>query len=153
MEEAQIFQRALAKGVPGLATPEILVAAIDANCEPFAKAREKVEATIRPEMLPRVAIACPDPHIERWYLADPAAVEQVVGRRPTVGRKKCAREHYKKILHSTMARAGAPVTLGGIELGPEIVAQMNLFRAGKSDGSLKHFLGSLRAVLTRVIGC
>ncbi len=153
LEEVQIFQEALAKGLPGLAAPEILVVAIDANCEQFAKARKKVEATIRPQMLPQVAIACPDPHIERWYVADPAAVEQVVGRRPTVGKKKCAREHYKKILHTTMAKAGVPATLGGIELAPDIVARMSLFRAGKSDGSLRHLLDSLRAVLTRVIGC
>lgn len=153
MAEVQNLQQALAKGVPELATPEILVVAIDANCEQFAKARKKVEAVIRPEMLPLVAIACPDPHIERWYLADPVAVERVVGRRPSTGKKKCAREHYKDILHTTMTKAGVPAPLGGIELAPEIVAQMDLFKAGKSDGSLRHFLGSLRAVLARVIGC
>lgn len=148
--ELQLFQEALAKGATASTLPEVLVVAIDANCTPCIKAHGKIRAIIRPEVFPRVVIACPDPHIERWYLVDPPALEQLVGRRPATVKKKCARDHYKRILRTTIERAGSPVPLGGIEFAPEIVAQMDLFRAGKANGSLKHFLGSLRAAVTAV---
>jgi hypothetical protein len=149
--EVQLFQDMLARGVAGLATPDLLVVAIDANCKPFAKAHREIAGMIRQDLFPRVAIACPDPHIERWYIADPAAVEQVVGRRPTVGRKKCLRDHYKRILRTAAEKAGVPLILDGIEFAAEIVGHMDLFKAGKTDRSLKHFLDSLRGAVAPVV--
>lgn len=147
LEEVGIFQEAVAKGLAGLAVPDVLVVAVDANCAPFARAHRQIENSIRRDLFPQVAIACPDPHIERWYVADPAAVGQAVGRTPTVGRKKCDRDYYKDVLRTTIERGGVPVTLGGIEFAAEIVAHMDLFRAGRNDRSLKHFLDSLLAAV------
>jgi hypothetical protein len=39
------------------------------------------------------------------------------------------------------------VTLGGIEFAEEIVECMDLYRAGKDEPSLKHFIDELRSAL------
>ena len=92
-------------------------------------------------------MACPDPHVERWYLADPTSFATVVGIRPEVGRKKCERGHYKAILSRAVVEAGHPPTLGGFEFAREIVDVMNLYRAAKAESSLKHFLDEMTARL------
>jgi hypothetical protein len=94
-------------------------------------------------------MACPDPHVERWYLADPASFQVVVGRRPKVGKKKCARDHYKDLLSTAIQQAGYPATLGGIEFAPELVEGMDLYRAKKNDHSLGALLDDLRNQLRR----
>jgi hypothetical protein len=43
-----------------------------------------------------------------------------------------------------VAKAGEVSALGGIEYGRELVAAMDLFRAAKSDSSLRAFIGDAR---------
>lgn len=95
----------------------------------------------------RLVVASPDPHVERWYLADPESFKAVVGQRPAVGKKKCARDHYKRVLAKTVRQAGHPATLGGIEFAPDLVEGMDLHRAGRGNHSLKAFLDGLRGKL------
>ncbi len=78
--------------------PAILVVGIDGNCTTFAKKKMEIVRATRPAFADRVVAACPDPHVERWYLADPDAVHEVIGYRPTVRRKKCAPDYYKRLL-------------------------------------------------------
>jgi hypothetical protein len=92
-------------------------------------------------------VACPDPHIERWYLADPESFKDVVGHRPTIARKKCARDYYKDALAKVVRKAGYPATLGGIEFAQELVERMDLYRAGRNERSLKAFVDDLRGRL------
>lgn len=92
--------------------------------------------------------ACPDPHIERWYLADLRSFKAVVGRGPDEVEEKCARGHYKRILKSAVGRAGHPAS-DGVDFAAELVAEMNLYRAGRSDSSLKAFLDEFRAAIRR----
>lgn len=120
--------------------PDLLFVAIDANCERFAKARESIASQIGSPFNERAIIACPDPHIERWYLSDPDSFAQVVGVRPQVGKKKCQRDRYKAMRAKAIRDAGNPPTLGGVEFAKELVDSMDFFRAGKSESSLKHFL-------------
>ena len=47
----------------------------------------------------------------------------VVGQRPVVGKKRCARDHDKRALAKAVRLAGHPATLGGIEFAPELVPQ------------------------------
>lgn len=93
--------------------------------------------------------ACPDPHIERWYLADPQSFQTVVGTHPGGSRRKCARDPYKQLLASAVATAWHPATLGGIEFERELADEMDLFRAGKNDSSLRVFVRALRKGLRR----
>jgi hypothetical protein len=127
--------------------PDLLFVAIDANCTSFNVARKDIDKNIEPEFKNRAVIACPDPHIERWYLADKTAFMRVMEKQPKVGRKKCERDYYKVALARTIISAGYPATLGGIEFAEEIVQEMDFYLAGKTDRSFKHFLDDARRMI------
>ena len=129
---------------------DLVVVAIDGNCSTFAKAREEILNSTIPTLIDQLVVACPDPHVERWYLADPKSFEVVVGYRPRIIPNKCERDHYKHLLLEAIRKADHPAPLGGIEFAPELVEEMDLYRAGKSDSSLKAFLDDLRAKLKTV---
>lgn len=140
LAELAAYQSIYLKGASQEPLPDLVFVAIDANCQRFAQARQAVAAVLKPPFEDRAVIACPDPHIECWYLADPESFAQVVGRQPQPSRKKCERDRYKSILDKAIRDAGHPPTLGGIEFARELVEAMDFFRAGKADSSLKHFL-------------
>ena len=147
-EELSLYQRAVKVG--GVTAPDILVVAIDGNCNRPAAARSGIENQIDARFKACTGIACPDPHIERWYLADPESFAAVVGSRPKLGRKKCERGRYKAILSQAVADAGHPATLGGIEFARELVQAMDLFRAGKTERTLGDFVQEVRNVMRRL---
>jgi hypothetical protein len=147
LRELKLYQDLVEKGAAGTTPPDMLIAGIDGNCSTLAKAKREIQGAIRAPFSHRLVVACPDPHVERWYVADPDSFQTVVGRRPTVGRKKCARDHYKRLLAKAVQQAGHPPTLGGIEFATELVADMDLYRAGRSDRSLKAFVDELRGTL------
>lgn len=95
-------------------------------------------------------VACPDPHVERWYMADPASFSEVVGMQVRPGKKKCDRGQYKDALARAVRAGGHPTTLGGVEFGTDLVEAMDVYRGGKNEKSLKHFVDGLRAQLARV---
>ncbi len=138
-EELSLYQKSLKGGMIGN-IPDILFIAIDANCKRFHKAKTHIESKIETDFAGRAIIACPDPHIERWYLSDLVSFAEVVGVRPRLGKKKCERDRYKTILSKAIKEAGYPPTLGGIEFAQEIVDNMDFYRAGKAENSLKNFL-------------
>ncbi len=147
LDELQTFQRLVERGVLGLSEPDVLVVGIDANCSPWHRVRQRVLDELAPQLRPKAAVACPDPHIERWFMADPASFEQALGRRPSLGKRKCERDRYKRILAKTVREAGYPAGLGGLEFAAEIVAAMDLYRAGKNEKSLKHFVDATKTLL------
>lgn len=128
-------------------SPDIIVVAIDGNCSTFREKRQQIRDRTFDKNADRVVFACPDPHIERWFLADPDSFYSVVGHRPTVGRKKCDRNHYKQLLAKAVREAGHPVTLGGLEFAEEVIEAMVLYRAARNERSLKAFLDDLTATL------
>jgi hypothetical protein len=145
--ELKLYQRLVLKGAAGATTPDLLVVGIDANCSRFAAKRGEIASAVEAPFSDRLVVAAPDPHIERWYLADPKAFQAVVGQHPGLGAPKCARDHYKRLLARAIRDAGHPPTLGGIEFAQDLAGQMDLYRAGKNDGSLKAFVDDLRARL------
>ena len=145
--ELTLYQRVVEKGAPGFVPPDLLIAGIDGNCSTFAKAKKAIVAATHAPFSERLVVACPDPHVERWYLADPESFKDVVGHRPTIARKKCARDYYKDALAKVVRKAGHPATLGGIEFAQELVERMDLYRAGKNERSLKVFVDDLRGRL------
>jgi hypothetical protein len=148
LEELSLYQKAVSAG--GMTMPEILVVATDTNCSRPGLPRKAVARRIEPDFRDRIVVACPDPHIERWYLADPDSFVTVVGIRPKLGRRKCERGRYKAILSRAVTNAGHPATLGGIEFAAELVEVMDLFRAGKTERTLKDFVQDLRRVMRRL---
>jgi hypothetical protein len=150
--ELKLYQRVVEKGAPGFAPPDLLIAGIDGNCSTFAKAKKAIQEATNTPFSDRLVVACPDPHVERWYLADPDSFKEVVGRRPTVAKKeKCLRDYYRAALASVVRKAGHPAMLGGIEFAQELVERMDLYRAGKNERSLKAFVDDLRGKL-RTLG-
>jgi hypothetical protein len=145
VDELKLYQRAATRGIVPL--PDLLIAAIDGNCSPPAKARLGIQNAIQTEFFGRVVVACPDPHVERWYMADPESFRMVVGRQPRLTKKKCQRGYYKNSLTTTVRQAGHPATLGGIEFARELVDAMDLYRAGRNDRSLRAFVQDLRGKL------
>jgi len=145
--ELKLYQVLVQKGAAGTTDPDLLIAGIDGNCSTFARAKKAIVAATHVPFSDRLVVACPDPHVERWYLADPESFKDVVGRRPTVGKKKCARDYYKRLLAKAVQQAGHPPTLGGIEFAAELVEGMDLYLAGRSDRSLKAFVDDLRGKL------
>ena len=144
LQEYRIYQRlVIANAVPD-PLPDLIVVGIDGNCTTAAKKRKEIEEATDQSLLGRMVSACPDPHVERWYLADPDSFHAIVGYRPTVGRKKCARDHYKRLLSDAVRNAGHPPTLGGIEFAGEIAQGLDWYRAGKADGSFGSFVEDLR---------
>ncbi|MBI5480712.1 MAG: DUF4276 family protein [Deltaproteobacteria bacterium] len=140
ISELRAFQRLETKA-------DVLVVGIDANCSGWNQARHEVDDAIDAARFPSRAIACPDPHVERWYLADPEGLKTALGARATRGRRKCERDLYKRRLGEALRVAGHTVTLGGAEFASEIVDAMDLYRAGKNEPSLRHFLDAVRQAL------
>ncbi len=131
----------------GFDIPDLLVLVIDANCQGWAQMRRELEESIQEGIFPRCAIGCPDPHIERWCFADPEAVHDVLGVAAPSDPGKCERHLYKKLLRDTIREAGQPILTTEMEYAPDLVDAMDLFRAGRNQPSLKHFVDEVRSAL------
>ncbi len=130
----------------------ILVVAIDSNCSKYQEKRNQIEQIKEQTGYSgEMVCAVPDPHIERWYLADAEGFRRAIaGSQPlSLPGYKCEREHYKKALRHAFRTAGISPQLDGAEYAREIVAEMDLYRAGQTDAALKHFLDDLRSTLRR----
>ena len=145
MGEFGTYQTLVEKGALASRAPDLIVVVIDGNCTTSRKKRAEIQNATRPRFLDRLVAGCPNPHVERWFLADPDSFHKVVGYRPVVGREKCEREHYKRLLSDAIRKGNQPATLGGIEFAAELVEAMNLYRAGRSDSSLRAFVSDLRS--------
>jgi hypothetical protein len=145
--EYRLYQRLFERGaLPGPGA-DLIVVGIDGNCTTYPRKREEIRSATSATLLGRLVVACPDPHVERWYMADPDSFHDIVGARPVVGRRKCVRDHYKHLLAKTVREAGHTPTLGGIEFAREIVEVLDWYRAGRGDRSFKAFVDELRAAL------
>lgn len=147
VQEFVLYQRVVADGSLGQSSPDIVVVGVDGNCTTYAKKRAEVQAAKSSEFNAGLIVASPDPHVERWYLVDPVSFAEVVGYPPVVGKNKCERDHYKKLLADAVTEGGHPPTLGGIEFAAELVDAMDLYRAGKGDHSFRAFVEDLRTEL------
>lgn len=148
MSEFRAWQRAVSsKSGIDHDIPDVFVLLIDANCSGWAQVHRDLEGSVEPGIFPRYAIGCPDPHIERWCLADPQGIQKVLGVNPPADPGKCERDLYKQLLRETIRRAGQPILSSEMEYAPDLVNAMNLFQAGKKQPSLKHFVNDLRAAL------
>lgn len=95
LSELEFYQEAVAGGLGGMAMPDMVVIGIDGNCQPHNEARKAIIAKLNAAFRDRSVIACPAPHVERWFLADVNAFASVVGSSPKVRKGKCQRDYYK----------------------------------------------------------
>ncbi len=147
IKELKLYQEGVEKGIGGLTIPDLLVIAIDTNCKGYVEATKEIKNELGSDFDSRAILACPDPHVELWYMADPDSFHDIVGVTPVVGPNKCESGHYKKILASAVTSGGHPATLGGIEFARDLANGMDLFKAGKVDNSLKHFITDLKSAM------
>ncbi len=113
LEEFRVYQRSLMRAV--VPAPDVVVVAIEGNFQPWSQARQQILEAVDPGLAVAVVVACPDPHIERWYVADPGSFHALVGASPAAGRTKCERDHYKAVRRDAVRKGGYVPTLGGIE--------------------------------------
>lgn len=129
---------------------DLLVVAIDGDCHKYRERRDEIRAVVEQSGYSGPVIcAVPDPHIERWYLADPRGLQQVleVGSIPKVPTYKCERGRYKQALREAIRQTGIIAPLGGLEYGSDIAENLDLYSVGKADVGFKHFVDELRAGL------
>ena len=150
LNELKLFQHVLLRSTSGIPLPDLIVVGIDSNCQGLLVVRQQIRKALDPGLIERTVIACPDPHIELWYMSDLKAFAEAVGRAPKLGKKKCEKDRYKEILANAVASAGHMAPLGGIDFGREIVDRMDWPRASRAVNSLGMFLGELRAGLNRL---
>jgi len=127
----------------------MLVVARDSNCMKYNQRLKEMKAPLTDSGLgsdDRVVFALPDPHIERWYVADQRAFNEVIGPNtaPPMPRKKCGKNSWKSILQKSLMDAGIKSRSGGSEYGGSIAAVVNTDDLGKADSSFKKFADSLR---------
>jgi hypothetical protein len=128
----------------------LLVVAIDGDCHGYRQRRDEIRALVEQSGYPGAVIcAVPDPHIERWYLADPRGLRQVLDANtvPQVPTYKCERGRYKQALRDAIRQTGIIALLGGLEYGSDVAEALDLYAVGKADAGFKHFVDELRAGL------
>jgi hypothetical protein len=150
LAELRLYQEAIDRGQPGLERPDILVVGRDTDCQGYVATRDAVMRVVSPAVFALSAIACPDPAIERWYMADPETFQMVVGADPRAGQRHCDADLYKARVADAIERAGAPSTLGGIELANDLALEMDLYRAGRREPTLRHFVDEFRGAIRRL---
>jgi hypothetical protein len=124
--------------------PDLLIVGVDSNCNGHTRTKQQYHDLLSDDLRNRAVIAAPDPHIERWFMCDQRAFAHVVGVTPALPAVKCDRDYYKHALEAAVIRAEQTVTLGGLEFGPEIVSNLDFYRAGKADGAIRSFIADLR---------
>lgn len=127
--------------------PDLLVVATDANCKGYGSRKREVEevASRLEEKHPGIlALAIPDPHIERWMLVDSHAFKAVLGRGCDAPDLKCERQRYKLLLLRAMEGAGIVPPLGGMEYASDIVENLALEKLTNLDKSLALTVSTLQ---------
>lgn len=151
LQELELYQRVVAVG--GLPSPDLLVVAIDTNCRPYSEVAQEIQGKIDHSCFPHYALACPNPHVELWYMADPDAFERVVGAPPRYPQPVCGkqtRNELKRALANSVRSAGHPVVFGGIQFAPELAEAIRPFIAGKVDPGFRHFVRDVRGALRQL---
>jgi len=150
MTELIGHQRALERKKISAEAPDLLAVIIDGNCQGHQAAKRTIMDKVRVSLFPHLVIGCPDPHIERWCLADPAALKRIFGHSIDLPAYKCERGYYKNLLRQIIRTAGWPDIQEGREYAADIIKALDLSRPIKTDPSLADFISDLNAELLRL---
>ena len=126
---------------------DVIVVARDTDCAGFRTVRRQMEDHVHESRYNgKVVFAIPEPHIECWYLADPPALQRALksANLALVPDSRCGRDRFKQRLVQAVTDTGVIPTLGGIEYAEAIVAEMDIYRAGRKVKSLGRFIDDLK---------
>lgn len=129
---------------------DLVVVAKDTDCRGVQTVIDDVQRRVNQvQQPPTTVVAAPEPHIECWYLADPNAIQRVLGSPslPAIPDSRCGRGRFKAKLSQTVRDAGVLPMLDGIEYAESIVEEMDLYQATKNVPSLHRFVDDLRRAL------
>lgn len=145
--ELHVFQLAIRRGLAH--TADLLIVLMDANAGSAAERRREVTELIQNDVVPTAVVGCPEPYVERWFLADPGTLKSLFG--VTVKPMPSdARDSWKAALRDALVEAGEVVTQGGAEFAYEIFGAMDLERASRDVPSLGAFVSDLRGALRQL---
>jgi len=143
------YVRDVAQGRESFA--EVLVVAIDGNCQGTQHVRRAIRAVSEKEVYAgQVVCAVPNPHIELWYLLDGRAVNEVIeceGSQPPLPEQKCEKGRYKRLLRDAFRAGDIDPPAGGSEYGDDIAAALDFNRARAADPDFDSFVDDLEAAL------
>jgi hypothetical protein len=128
----------------GGAVPDLIVVATDANCKGLNGRMRELQVPNAPAP---ITLAVPDPHVERWLLLDGAAFRAVFGAGCDAPDQRCSRDRYKMRLLEAIRSTGVTPNLGGLEFADDIVQNMDIDRAARSDRSFRRFVDEFRRTL------
>lgn len=149
LTELKVWGRAYQRGArTGVA--DALVVLIDGNCEGAQSTRREIERQIEPGVWSEAVIGVPDPHVERWLIADPEAFARVVGVQPPADPGKCGRDVYKRLIRGRVEEAGVILLSNVMELAPEIVDGLDPVRVARTQPTLGSFVGELQSLFRRL---
>lgn len=131
---------------------DLLIVGADANCKGFTARRDIVMKAAAKSPYSEIVTAIADPHVERWYLLDQTALSKAAGTRIAASPPayKCEKNQYKQLLKQAFLSTGIAPPLGGLEYGPVIAEQMDLYSAAKQDPGLNEYIENARAWLKRM---
>ena len=130
--------------------PDLVVVVRDTDCAGVATIKTRYSRLVETAgYLGNVVVGAPEPHIECWYLADPAALQRVLhaSTQAPVPDSRCGKGRFKQLLSKTVTDAGVVPLLGGIEYAEDVVAELDMYRAAANVPSLDTFMRDLREAL------
>lgn len=131
---------------------DILIVAIDGNCKGYTERKKEIDEKCG-NYQGRIVCAIPNPHIQRWYLADIKSLSKSIGVKsiPKVPKYKCERGRYKQALREIFKKINVIPPLDGAEYGDVIATNMDIYTASQNDTSFKHFIEDLRQAISLYI--
>ncbi len=129
--------------------PDVIIVGVDANCKGLSERREDVHNAAGSVLLPFLALAIADPHIERWYLLDGEAFKNILGRGCQAPDQKCEKDRYKQLLVQAILDCGVDPLLGGVEYAEDLVAKMDFQRVCNLDRPFENFIQDARHRLAK----
>lgn len=129
--------------------PDLLLILVDANAVGPAARHRQIAGAIDLTAFPHAVVGTPDPCVERWFLADPQSFREAFGPTESIpATADC--EIWKRELETALERAGEILTEGGTEFAQEVIEVMDLYRAGKSNPTIKAVVDELRGALRQL---
>lgn len=150
--ELKVWQQAVARGQPSR-RPELLVLVIDCNSAEWSEAHKELQRIVDHAIFPRSVVGCPDPHVERWCIADPSSFREVIGVAPLADPGRRERSFYKKLLRESILAGDQTILTNEMEFAPDLVRAMDFYRVGKNKNqrSLKLFIDDLRKAIRSLV--